>query len=70
MTSYQHAWLTLINQRDSFYLELFFAVVVGLSWHWLGKKFIFSPVTIDRITLWGSALIVGLGLAWGFFGTK
>jgi hypothetical protein len=69
MTSYQHAWLTLIQQRDTFYLELLFAVLVGLSWHWLGKKFI-CPVIIDRIALGGSALLVGLGLAWGFIGPR
>jgi hypothetical protein len=69
MTPYYHAWLMLIQQRDSFYVQMFLAACVGLSWHWLGLKFV-SPVIIARITLVVNALLVGLGLAWGFFAPK
>lgn len=69
MTPYYHAWLTLIQQRDSFYVQMFFAACVGLSWYFLGRKFV-SPVITARITFVVSALLVGLGLAWGFFAPK
>lgn len=56
MTPYQEAFLQLINQRDTLYLQLLAAAAVGFFWYrlWLW-----------RIWKWSAAAVVFLfGLAW------
>jgi len=61
--SYFNAWMVLIQQRDTLYLELFSAVFVGLTWYWLGYKFL-NPKWAYWLTLLSALLVVGLAQAW------
>jgi hypothetical protein len=61
MTSYQQAFLELIQQRDTLYVELFVIVLVSWAWYRLWLKPFF------KLVLGTACLGVVLALLWGLY---
>jgi hypothetical protein len=61
MTPYHDAWIDLIRQRDTFYLEILAAAVTVYAWYrlWLRRFF--------RWCLGLALLIIIAGLLWGLY---
>lgn len=59
MTPYQQAFLDLINQRDTLYLQLLATAAVGFFWYrlWLWR--------IANLARAGALLLFGLAWLWG-----
>jgi len=64
--SYFNAWMVLIQQRDTLYLQLFSAVFVGLTWYKLGLKLPW-PKWSSRLTLASALIVVGAAQSWAIW---
>lgn len=61
MTNYQNAFLELMQQRDTLYMELFLVVLVSWAWYRLWLKRFFKPVVATAF------FVVGLAWFWGLW---
>lgn len=60
MTPYQQAFLDLMHQRDTMYLQLLAVVVVGFSWYALWLKRMWKLCFAAGLFLFGAAWVWGL----------
>lgn len=60
MTAYQQAFLELMHQRDTMYLQLAVVVIVALFWYRLWLKRLWKLVAIAALGLFGLAWLWGV----------